>query len=136
MTGSESPRELPFPELLRRFADQTTRLIRAEIELARSEFGEKVAGYGRSAGAFGGAALLGVGAFGTFTAAVIAALALVMPTWAGALIVTILYAAIAFALFRRAQKTLRQLSLIPTQAVETTKEDIEWAKTRATSARK
>jgi hypothetical protein len=31
---------------------------------------------------------------------------------------------------------LRQLSLIPTQAVETTKEDIEWAKTRATSARK
>lgn len=136
MTGSESPRELPVPELLRRFADQTTRLIRAEIELARTEISEKLAIYQRSAGAFSGAALLGLGAFAAFTTAVIAALALLVPIWAAALIVTVIYGAVAFTLLKRGQKMLHDVTPLPTQAIETTKEDIEWAKIQATSARK
>ena len=37
MSTSESPRDLTVGELLRRLADQTTRLVRAEIALARTE---------------------------------------------------------------------------------------------------
>jgi tetrahydromethanopterin S-methyltransferase subunit C len=134
--AGEDLRDLPLPELLRRLADQTATLVRQEIELARAELAAKGKVYGASAGAFGAAALLGLGAFGALTATIIILLALLLPLWAAALIVTIVYAIIAFVLFRRGRTVLRGTTPIPTQATETTKEDIEWVKTRAKSGRK
>lgn len=136
MSSTESPRDLPLAELLRRFADQTTRLVRAEIELARTELTDKLRVYAQAGGAFGAAALLGLGAFGAFTATLIAALALVLPTWAASLIVTLVYGGIALVLGRRGQRVMRNVTLVPKQTIESTKEDIAWTKTRATSARK
>lgn len=128
--------DLPLPELLRRLADQSATLVRKEIELARSEMGQKLNVYRASAGMFGAAALLALGAFGALTATIIAALAIVFETWAAALIVAVAYAIVAFVLFRRGQAAVRGTTPIPTQTIESTKEDIEWAKTRATSARR
>jgi len=136
MSAPDSPRELSFAELLRRFAEQTTRLIRAELELARAELTDKFALYARSAVAFGAAAVLGLGAFGALTAAVIAALALVLPLWGAALIVTALYGAGALALAAAGRAQVRNVTPVPTQTLQLTKEDIEWVKTRATSARR
>jgi hypothetical protein len=133
---ADDPRELPLPELLRRLAEQTSALVRQEIALARTELSEKAAVVGRSAGLVCAAALLALGAFGALTATIIALLALALDVWAAALIVTIVYGVIAYALVRRAQAQLKAATLVPTQTIETTKEDIEWAKTRATSARR
>jgi len=136
MSSTDSPRDLTVGELLRRLADQTTRLVRAEIALARTELTEKLQVYARAGGALGAAALLGLGAFGALTTTIIAALALALPVWAAALIVTLVYGAIAFVLVRRGQAVLRDATPVPTQAIESTKEDVAWTKTRATSARR
>ena len=136
MSAPDSPRELSFAELLRRFAEQTTRLLRAELRLARAEITESLAVYARSAVPFGAAALLGLGAFGALTCAIVAALALVLPLWAAALIVTAIYGAIAAGLGAAGMARMRNVTPLPTQTLQLTKEDIEWVKTRATNARR
>jgi hypothetical protein len=136
MSTPESPRDLTVGELLRRLADQTTRLVRAEIALARTELTDKLRVYARAGGALGGAAVLGLGAFGALTTTLIAALALAMPVWAAALIVTIVYGAIAAVLAKRGQAVLRDVNPVPTETIESTKEDVAWTKTRARSARR
>jgi uncharacterized membrane protein YqjE len=131
----DNARDLPLPELLRRFAEQTGTLVRQEIELARVELSDKAKAYGQCAGLAGAAALLALGAFGALTATLIAAIALVLETWAAALIVTIVYTIVAVLLIQRVRAQIKTVTPLPKQAIETTKEDIEWAKTRATSAR-
>src|SRR5690349_11334461 len=114
---TENPRELPLPELLRRFAEQTGTLVRQEIELARVELSEKANAYGRCAGIAGAAVLLALGVFGAFTATLIAALALALDLWAAALIVTIVYGVIAFVLLQRARAQIKAVTPIPTQTI-------------------
>jgi hypothetical protein len=84
---------------------------------------------------FGGTALLGLGAFGAFTAFLIAGItALGLHVWLSALIVTIVYGAVAYVLAQTGKKKLHEAApLIPEQTAQTVKEDIEWAKTRAKS---
>lgn len=135
MNGND-PRDRSIPELLGQLADQTGTLIRQELALARAELTEKAKPYIASAGMFGAAALLGLGAFAAFTTAIIVAIGLVLPVWASALIVMVLYGVLALGFLRTATAAVRDANLIPTQTIETTKEDIAWAKTRATSARR
>jgi uncharacterized membrane protein YqjE len=129
-------RERPAAELMRELTDQTTSLVRKEIELAKLELAEKGKKAGMGAGMFGGAGLFGVGAFATSTACLVLALDLVVAAWLAALIVTVVYAAIAGVLAMRGKKEIKQAGPpLPERAVESTKEDLEWAKTRAKSGR-
>ena len=129
-------RDRPTSELLRQLSDQTTTLVRQEIELAKLEFREKGKKAGMGAGMFGGAGALGLYALGALTATIILALATVLPGWLAALIVTVVYAAIAGVLALRGKAQVKEAGpLVPEQAVDTTKEDVRWVKTRAQSAR-
>ena len=133
---TDAPREAdrPLGELLRDLGDEISTLVRQELALARAEIAEKSRPAVASAGMFGGGALLGLGAFGAFTAFLIAAIALALPVWAAALIVAIVYGAIAGVLAMTGKKKLQQAApLALEQTAETVKEDIEWAKTRAKS---
>jgi hypothetical protein len=56
--------------------------VRQEIALAKTEITEKTKPVAASAGMFGGAALLGLGAFGALTAFLIALLSLELQVWA------------------------------------------------------
>ncbi|HEY0382856.1 MAG TPA: phage holin family protein [Candidatus Elarobacter sp.] len=132
----DAPREAdrPIGELLRELGDEISALVRQEIALAKVEIAEKTKPAVASAGMFGGTALLGLGAFGALTAFLIALLALWVPVWASALIVTVVYGAVAFVLAQTGKKKLHEAApLIPEQTAQTVKEDIEWAKTRAKS---
>jgi uncharacterized membrane protein YqjE len=130
-------RERPTSELLKQLSDQTTTLVRKEIELAKAELAEKGKQAGVGAGMFGGAGLFGVGAFAALTTCIIAALTEAMPLWLAALIVTAIYAVVAAALGLTGRERVQQATPpVPEQAIESTKEDVEWAKTRARSARK
>jgi uncharacterized membrane protein YqjE len=134
--GSNDLRERPTSELLKQLSDQTTSLVRQEIELAKLEVREKGKKAGMGAGMFGGAGLFGLYAVGALTATIILALATFLPGWVAALIVTVIYAAIAGILALRGRSQVRDASPpMPQQAVETTKEDVRWVKTRAQSAR-
>ena len=130
-------RERPTSELLKQLTDQTTRLVKQEIELAKLELQEKGKKAGVGAGMFGGSAALGLYALGALTATIILALATFLPGWVAALIVTVVYGAIAGVLALRGKAQVKQATPpVPEQAVETTKEDARWVKTKAQSARR
>jgi uncharacterized membrane protein YqjE len=134
--GSSDLRERPTSELLKQLSDQTTTLVRQEIELAKLEFREKGKKAGMGAGMFGGAGVFGLYAVGALTATIILALATFLPGWVAALIVTVIYGAIAGVLALRGKSKINEAAPpVPEQAVETTKEDVRWVKTRAQSAR-
>src|SRR3954453_4197328 len=122
-------RDLPVGELLRRLSDEATTLVRKEIELAKAELTEKGRKAGAGAGMFGAAAVIGLGAFGALTACLILALDGAMPAWLAALIVAVVYAGIAGVLALRGKRQTEQaVPPTPEQAIESTKEDVEWAK--------
>jgi len=124
-------------ELLKALSDQTTTLVRQEIELAKLELREKGKKAGQGAGMFGGATVVGLYAVGALTATIILALSTAIAGWLAALIVTVVYAAIAGILALRGRSQVREATPpMPEQAVDTTKEDVRWVKTRARSARR
>ena len=82
-------------ELMRRLSDQSTLLVRQELDLAKAELAEKGKQAGIGAGMFGGAAVFGLYAVGALTATLILALSLAVAGWLAALIVTLVYAGIA-----------------------------------------
>jgi uncharacterized membrane protein YqjE len=123
-------------ELLRKLSEQTTELARKEVELAKVELQEKGKKAGIGAGLFGGAGALGFYALGAFTAFLILVLDKAMAAWLAALIVTVVYGAIAGILAMRGKNKVTEATPpVPEQAVETTKEDVRWVKTRAKQAR-
>lgn len=123
-------------ELLKELSDQTTTLVKQEIELAKAELAQKGRTAGIGAGMFGGAGLFGVGAFAALTTFFIALLDGAMPIWLAALIVAVVYAAVAGALALQGRNKVQEAGPpMPEQAKESVKEDVEWAKTRATSSR-
>jgi MFS family permease len=128
--------ERPMPELLKDLSEQTTTLVRQEIELAKAEMTAKGKQVGIGAGAFGGAALVGLYAVGALTAAIVLALSTAVDGWLAALIVGLVYAAVAGVLALVGKnKTQAGAPPVPERAISSTKEDVEWAKTRAKAAR-
>ncbi len=126
----------PTGELLRELSQQTTDLVRQEIDLAKAEIGEKGKQAGIGAGMFGGAGLFGVGAFAALTTCIIAALQLAMPVWVAALIVTVAYGAIAAVLGLQGKQKVQEAGPpVPEQTKDSVREDVQWAKTRARSGR-
>ena len=129
-------RERPIGELLKQLSQETTTLVRQELDLAKAEMAEKGKKAGKGAGMFGGAGVVGFLALGALTAALILALDTAMEGWLAALIVGLVYAAIAGVLALTGKKEVQQATPpVPEQTVESVKEDVQWAKTRTPSAR-
>jgi uncharacterized membrane protein YqjE len=130
-------REHGTGELLKELSDHTTTLVRKEIELAKAELGEKGKKAGQGAGMFGGAGLFGVFAFAALTTAIIAALDSAMELWLAALIVAVVYGAVAAVLALQGRNKVQEAGPpVPEQATESVKEDVQWAKTQARSGRR
>jgi uncharacterized membrane protein YqjE len=124
-------------DLVKQLSEQTTNLVRKEIDLAKAELSAKGKTAGEGAGMFGGAAVVGLLAAGTLTALVLSLLDKVMDFSLAALIVTLVYGAIAaFLALRGRERIKRATPAAPKQTVETVKEDVQWAKTQARSARR
>jgi uncharacterized membrane protein YqjE len=133
--GGENDRSTA--ELLRQLSEQTGDLVRKEMELAKAELRVKGKAAGLGAGMFGGAGLVALYAVGALTACAILALAIVVDAWLAALIVGVAYAAIAGILALTGKKKVEQATPpVPEQAIESTKEDVEWTKQRAQAARR
>ena len=124
-------------DLVRQLSQQTTTLVRKEIELARAELTEKGRVAGQGAGMFGGAAVVALLAAGTLTVLILSLLDKAMGLWIAALIVTLVYAAIAATLASIGRDRIKKATPpAPEQTVETVKEDVQWAKSQAKSARR
>jgi uncharacterized membrane protein YqjE len=134
--GEAELREEGVGELVKRLADETNTLVHQEIELAKAELTEKGKTAGKGAAMFGGAGVVGLLALGSLTACFIAVLATAVDhVWLAALIVAVVYGAIAAVLALRGRDRVRAATpAAPEQTIESVKEDVEWAKTRTRSA--
>lgn len=123
-------------ELVKQLTEQTSRLARQEIELAKAELAVKGKKAGIGAGMFGGAGVFGFYALGALTAAAILGLATAVAAWLAALIVTVALAGIAGLLALQGRTKVQQATPpVPERASESVKEDVQWAKTSAQRAR-
>jgi predicted phage tail protein len=133
---SNSSEEASVAELVKQLSEQTSRLARQEMELAKAELAAKGKRAGIGAGMFGGAGVFGFYMLGALTAAAILGLATAVAAWLAALIVTVVLGAIAGLLALQGKTKVQQATPpVPEQASESVKEDVQWAKTRAQAAR-
>jgi hypothetical protein len=122
-------------DLVKELSREVSQLVREEIALAKAEMAEKARHAGTGAGMLSGAAVLGLAAVGGSMATLILLLDLAMPAWLAALIVTVAYGAVAAVLaLRGKQRVVEATPPAPEQTIESIKEDVQWAKTRATSS--
>jgi len=125
-----------FGELFKKLSAETSALIRQEMALARAELTEKGKEAGKGAGLFGGAATVALLGAGAITAGIILLLDLAIAAWLAAIVVGLIYVGIAAFLGLQGRNRIQAATPpVPEQTVETVKEDVEWAKTRARSAK-
>lgn len=118
-------------ELVSRASEQISELVREEMRLARAELSQKGKRFGVGGGLLGGAGLLGLLAAQAVVAAVMAALALVLPVWASALILAALLAALAAGMAAAGKKQIaRAVPLVPEQTIDSVKADVAEIKER------
>ncbi|MEA2431148.1 MAG: hypothetical protein QOI19_1621 [Thermoleophilaceae bacterium] len=130
-------RERPIGDLLKQLSQETTTLVKQELDLAKAEVTQKGQQAGKGVGMFGGAGVMGFLALGALTAFFIMLLDGAVPNWAAALIVAAVYAVIAGVLALQGRNKVKEATPpVPEQAVESVKEDVQWAKTRTQSARR
>ena len=139
MSGPTGPTELqdrPMGELVKQLSDHTTQLVHAEVELAKAELAAKGKQAGIGAGMFGGAGVFGLYGVGALTACFIALLATAVDTWLAALIVAVVYFAIAgIAALMGKNRVQAAGPPVPEQAIATTKTDVDVTKARIKEAR-
>jgi hypothetical protein len=128
--------EASVAELVKQLSEQTSRLARQEVDLAKSELERKGRTLGVGLGAFGAAGLVGVLALGALTAMLILALSEAVDAWLAAAIVTVVYAAIAgvLALIGKS-KAERATPPVPERARRSVRRDVEVVKESAKEGR-
>jgi uncharacterized membrane protein YqjE len=128
--GGPDTRDRSVGDLLKELSQETSTLVRQEMALARAELTEQGKRAGTGAGMLGGAGVAGLLTLGSLTAMLIALLDTAMATWVAALIVTVLWGAIAGVLALQGRNKIKEATPPAPQTVETVKEDVRWAKTR------
>ncbi len=133
---SSTTSEPSIAELIKQLSEQSSRLARQEVELAKAELAFKGKRAGIGVGMFGGAGVFGFYGFGALTAAAVLVLATAVTAWLAALIVAAVLAAVAGVLALQGKNKVAQATPpVPEQAAESVKEDVQWAKNRAQSGR-
>jgi uncharacterized membrane protein YqjE len=128
--GPSDMREQSIGDLLKQLSQETSTLVRQEMALARAELTEQGKRAGTGAGMLGGAGVAGLLTLGSLTAMLIALLDTAMATWLAALIVTVVWGAVAGVLALQGRNKIKDATPPAPQTVETVKEDVRWAKTR------
>lgn len=124
MSHPESSSQPSPAELISRLSEQTSRLVREEFKLARAEMTATAKQGGVGAGLLGAGGVLAAYGFAALIATAIIALALVLPAWAAALIVTaVLFIAAAIAALV-GKKKVQDLSLAPERTIDSLQDDI------------
>ncbi|MBK3587872.1 phage holin family protein [Streptomyces sp. MBT57] len=122
----------PVGVLISRASQQISELVREEMQLARSEMMQKSKRLGKGGGLFGAAGLLGILAAQALVVTCLAALALALPVWAAALIVTAVLAAIAGVAALAGKKQLaRAGTAAPEETIDSVKADLAEVKEKA-----
>jgi Putative Actinobacterial Holin-X, holin superfamily III len=121
-------------DLLSAVVNDLSTLMRQELALAKAEVREEVTTAGKASGMVAAAGLAGFLTLLFGSAAAMWGLAEVMAPGLAALIVAVVWAIAAGALFAAGRARLRKVNPVPERTVETLKEDAQWLKNRRTSS--
>lgn len=130
--------ERSIGQLLKELRDETTTLLRQEVDLAKTEMSEKASRIGSNLGSLAlGGSVAFLGALALLAAVVYGLTSILnqfmsvgVAIWLAPLIVGAALAAIGYSLVQKALATLRQESLTPRKTTETLQENKEWLKAR------
>lgn len=137
MDGRTNLRERPTGELVKDLSTQISTLVRQELELAKVELSAKGKQAGLGAGMMGAGGILALFGVGALTAAAILALDLLVAGWLAAVIVGVIWLAIAGILALAGKSRAQRAGPpLPEQTVETVKEDVRWTKSSVQAARR
>jgi Flp pilus assembly protein TadB len=115
-------------ELLSQLSAQTSRLIRDELQLAQKEFQQSAKHAGIGAGLFSVAGLLAFLGLATLIGASVAALSLVLPVWAAAVIVAAVLFLVAGVAGLLGRRQADEVTPTAPRTIETVKADIQEVK--------
>lgn len=119
-------------DLVKQLSEQTSTLVRKELQLAQLEMTEKGKRAGIGAGLFGGAGLVAVFGVGTLIAAIVLLLATALEPWLAALIVAVvLLAAAGIAALMGKKQVEQAVPPQPEQAIQSGKRTVDEVKGRA-----
>jgi VIT1/CCC1 family predicted Fe2+/Mn2+ transporter len=118
-------------ELFSDVSKDLSTLMRQEVELAKAELRQEASKAGKASAMLVGAGVAGLLLLIFASAALMWALAAVMPTGWAALIVAVIWAIIAAILAQVGRTRLKSVNAVPERTVQTVKEDAQWAKNRA-----
>jgi uncharacterized membrane protein YqjE len=130
-------RDRSIGEIASDLARDVPLLVRQEIELAKTEMQEKGRIVGPALGLLGGALVVALCAAGALTAFLVIVFAEFLDAWLAALVVGGLLAAAAAALAYAGKERFEEAgSPLPEETIENVKEDAQWVKEQARSARR
>ena len=119
-------------DLVKQLSEQTSTLVRKELQLAQLEMTEKGKRAGIGAGLFGGAGAVALYGLGALIAAVILLLATAIEPWLSALIVAVVLLAVGGVAAMMGKKQVQQAGPPqPEQAIQSTKRDVDTVKGKA-----
>jgi uncharacterized membrane protein YqjE len=115
-------------DLLARFGNQFSRLIRLEIQLAKTEATEKATAVGKGAGVLAAGAIVALVGLTILAMAIGFLIATAMPLWAAFLITAILFLAIGGALAATGMTRIKKTPMQLRRTMETIDEDKQWVR--------
>jgi len=119
-------------DLVRQLSEQTSALVRKELQLAQLEMTEKGKRAAIGAGLFVGAGVVALYGVGALIAAVILLLATAVAAWLSALIVAVvLLVAVGIAALIGKKQVQQAVPPQPEQAIQSTKRDVDHVKGKA-----
>ncbi len=119
-------------ELFAELTQESAKLVRQEMTLAKAELSEKASRVGKDLGFLAAGGAVAYAGLLAILAAAIILLNDVMPLWLSALLVGLVMALVGYFLLRKGLDALKREDLAPRQTMETLKEDQQWAKNRTT----
>jgi hypothetical protein len=138
MATTTAREEKSLGQLLKDLTAETTTLLKQEVELAKTEMGEKASRVGTNLGSVAvGGAVLFAGVLALLFAAVNAlteilahVVSLTVAAWLSPLLLGIVLGAIGYSLVKKALASLKQESVTPRRTTESLQENKEWLKSK------
>ncbi len=115
-------------ELFSELAQETSTLVRQEVNLAKTEMSQKASRVGKDVGFLAAGGVVAYAGLLAILAAVIVVLDTFLPLWLAALLVGLVVVAVGYSLIKKGLDALKREDLAPRQTMETLKEDGQWIK--------
>jgi len=115
-------------ELFSELAQETTILVRKEVELGKAEMTAKAKVAGRDVAVVGGGAAIALLGAMALVAALILVLGTVMPLWGSAFLVGVVVSIVGDVLVVKGIRALKGFDPAPRQTIQTLQEDKRWLK--------